>query len=153
MYWKGLGEERCWCWSLLFFCKIGFYFSPVLRFDIKPFQLLFLSLQFSVFRRLRDEFLSGGPPGQTICSADHKSDQTIFLRQTNRSNILSDRPPDQTIFPRQSARPDRHLHLTSYQWASTFQSRDNQPLVRILRTSCNSGQVHSLWVGSREVNL
>ena len=93
--------------KLLFFCKIGFYFSPVLRFDIKPFQLLFLSLQFSVFRRLRDEFLSGGPPDQTICSADHKSGQTIFLRQTNRSNILSltdhqtrpfflDSPPDQT---------------------------------------------------------
>ena len=147
MYWKGLGEERCWCWRMLFFfVKQAFYFWPVLRFNIKPFQLLFLSLQFSAFRRLRDEFLSGRPPDQTRPFAQQTINQTRLF--------YSGRPIGQTSPPTDhQTGTDRHLRLTDYQWASTFQSRHNQPPVRILRTSCNSGQVHSLWVGSREVNL
>lgn len=69
------------------FVKQAFYFSTVLRFNIKPFQLLFLSLQFSALRRLRDEFLSGGPPDQTICSADQQAKHP--LRKTTRPDYFS----------------------------------------------------------------
>ena len=94
------------------FVKQAFYSSPVLRFNIKPFQsvfifqLIFFFLNnFLGFRHLPDQFLSG----------DHQS-------HTIKPNCLL----------RQSARPDMHLRLTGYQRASTFQSHENQPPVRIL---------------------
>ena len=98
------------------YVKQAFYSPPVLHFNINPFQLVFIfRLIFFflnnclAFRHLPDQVLSGDHQSHTI-------KPNCLLRQTTRP----------TIFPRQSARPDRHLRLTGYQWASTFQSASSQ---------------------------